>query len=132
MSEDFNIFQDNKNFLGYPFKSSDPDLSTTDNIVEQTKYRLMLLFSVVPGERLGNITYGGPMWKYIFTQAGYPAEELAMKSDLSRSIKKWLPDITIKNISVTSNPDSNHQTKISVEFSLPRFDNLEATFNMAV
>jgi len=119
-------FEGQKNFLGWPFR----DFETTDDVIEITKYKIQLLFTVIQGERLGNIRYGSTLWKRIFNQLT-DTEKVAIQTEVLKTLKLWMPDLIIKRV-IIKDDETGHTVSIAVEFVLPRYDNVEATFRMTV
>jgi phage baseplate assembly protein W len=126
MADERTIFEAQRNFLGWPFR----DFETTDDVVEITKFKIQFLFSVIQGERLGNIRYGNTLWKRIFNQLT-DSERVAIQTEILRTLKTFMPDLVIKKVLVDDD-SSGHSVLILIEFALPKYDNIEATFSMRV
>ena len=119
-------FEGQKNFLGWPFR----DFETTDDIIMITKYKIQLLFSVIQGERLGNIRYGNTLWMRIFNQLT-DTERVIIQTEVLKTLKTFMPDLLIKDVSVEDDT-TGHEVLITITFMLPKYDNIEATFRMNV
>jgi len=123
---DLTVFEGQKNFLIWPFL----DFETTDNIVEITKYKLQFLFTVIQAERMGNINYGNTLWKRIFNQLN-DSEKVVIKAEILRTLKEWMPDLLIRDVYVDESVESG-SALITISFVIPKYDNIEATFNIAI
>jgi phage baseplate assembly protein W len=119
-------FEGQKNFLGWPFL----DFETTDNIVEITKYRLQFLFSVMKGERMGNIRYGSSLWKRVFNQLTN-TERVIIKTEILQTLKEQMPYLFIRDVEVDESSQTG-QAIITIAFIIPKYDNIEATFRIAI
>jgi len=120
------LFEGQRNFLGWPFR----DFETTDNVIEITKYKIQLLFSVIQGERLGNIRYGNTLWMRIFNQLT-DTERVIIQTEVLKTLKTFMPDLLIKDVSVDDDT-TGHEVLVTITFVLPKYDNIEATFRMNI
>ena len=125
MSEQI-VFEGRKNYLIWPFL----DFETTDDIVVQTKYRLQFLFSVMKGERLGNITYGHTLWMRVFNQLT-DTEKVIIETEILRSLKEEMPDLIITEVFIDESTTESTAI-ITIAFIIPKYDNIEATFSVAI
>lgn len=105
--------------IDYPFKNSPQgfflNLNTTD--AAAIKADLMHLLLTRKGQRLYNPDFGTNLMAYIFE----PNDNLTLESikdEVSNSVRKYLPKLVIKNISVTPSEDSEYAAVIRVDYTV--------------
>jgi phage baseplate assembly protein W len=103
--------------IQYPFKNSPQgfflNLNSTD--AEAIKSDLMHLLLTRKGERLYNPDFGTNLLKYIFEPNDNMTLE-ALKDEVSNTVKRYLPNLSIKNISVTESDDSEYAAVIRIDY----------------
>lgn len=109
------------NYIGitFPFKQSDKgfllDLTSTDN--SAIKSDLMHLILTNKGERLYNPEFGTNLLKFIFQ----PNDELTLngiRQEIKDTVTKYLPKLTIDDISVTTPPTNEYVAQVSIAFTV--------------
>ena len=100
--------------LGY---SNTGFFKQTKTTFEQAKYNIVNLFRTIPGERLGQPTFGSVLHEIIFEPMNEDFTDI-MQEAIERSLETWLPYINIKNIDIAI-PDYNiNRVNISIDFGL--------------
>ena len=105
--------------IDYPFKES-PDgfyvnLNSTDD--RAIKADLMHLLLTRKGQRLYNPNFGTDLMKYIFE----PSDSLTLtniKNEVTATVKKYLPNLLVTDISVTQSPNSEYAAVIRVDYKV--------------
>jgi len=104
----------------------------TKTTLQQAKYNIINLLHTIPGERLGQPTFGSSLHKMLFEPMN---EEFGdrIEDEIRDSLSTWLPYINIKNINIDF-PDTNiNQVNISLTFGLSfepdRFESLSVSFD---
>ena len=115
--------------LGY---SNTGFFKQTKTTFEQAKYNIINLFRTIPGERLGQPTFGSVLHEILFEPMNEDFTDI-MQEAIERSLDKWLPYINIKNIEIVI-PDYNiNRVNISVDFGLSfepdRFETVSISFD---
>lgn len=103
--------------IDYPFKNSPKGFFLNLNADDQRaiKADLMHLLLTKKGQRLYNPDFGTNLIKFIFE----PNDNLTLenlKEEVTSSVKKYLPKLSIKDISVTPSPDSDYAAVIRVDY----------------
>jgi uncharacterized protein len=105
--------------IDYPFKNS-PDgffLNLNANDQKGIKADLMHLLLTRKGQRLYNPDFGTDLLKYIFE----PNDNKTL-ADITESVKttvkKYLPNLTITNLTVTPSNDSDYAAVITLEYTI--------------
>ena len=89
----------------------------TKTTLQQAKYNIINLLHTIPGERLGQPTFGSDLHTMLFEPMDEDFSDI-LKSSIKDSLDKWLPYINIKNIEVIM-PDYNiNRVNISIDFGL--------------
>jgi uncharacterized protein len=103
--------------INYPFKNSLDgfflDLNSTDN--SAIKADLMHLLLTRKGQRLYNPDFGTDLLRFIFE----PNDTITLgeiKEEITNTVKKFLPKLSINEISVTYNDDSEYAATIRVDY----------------
>ena len=115
--------------LGY---SNTGFFKQTKTTFEQAKYNIVNLFRTIPGERLGQPTFGSVLHEIIFEPMNEDFTDI-MQEAIERSLETWLPYINIKNIDIAV-PDYNiNRVNISIDFGLSfepdRFGTVSVSFD---
>lgn len=103
--------------IDYPFKNSPKGFFLNLNADDQRaiKADLMHLLLTRKGQRLYMPDFGTNLLRFIFE----PEDNLtldAVKEEVTNSIKKYLPRLSIKNISVTQSDDSDYAAVIRIDY----------------
>lgn len=103
--------------ITYPFKNSPNgfflNLNSTD--AEAIKSDLMHLLLTRKGQRLYNPDFGTNLLKYIFEPNDTLTFE-ALRDEVTNTIKRYLPNLSIKNISITESEDSEYAAIIRIDY----------------
>ena len=103
--------------ITYPFKNSPNgfflNLNSTD--AEAIKSDLMHLLLTRKGQRLYNPDFGTNLLKYIFEPEDNQSFE-ALKDEVTNTIKKYLPKLSVKSITVTQSEDSEYAAVIRLDY----------------
>jgi len=103
--------------ITYPFKNSPNgfflNLNSTD--ADAIKSDLMHLLLTRKGQRLYNPDFGTNLMKYIFEPEDNMSFE-ALKDEVTNTIKKYLPKLSIKSITVTQSEDSEYAAVIRLDY----------------
>ena len=104
----------------------------TKTTFEQSKYNIINLFRTIPGERLGQPTFGSVLHEILFEPMEEDFTDM-MKEAIERSLETWLPYINIKNIEIVI-PDYNiNRVNIAIDFGLSfepdRFETVSISFD---
>jgi phage baseplate assembly protein W len=102
-----------------------PNYQTRDAI----KNNIINFLLTNPGERPANPTFGAGLRRFIFTQIQNDNLDF-IKEDLQNKINQNLPNITLENIEISSNPNFN-LINIKIFYSIPNTginDQLELSF----
>lgn len=103
--------------ITYPFKNSPNgfflNLNSTD--AEAIKSDLMHLLLTRKGQRLYNPDFGTNLMKYIFEPEDNMSFE-ALKDEVTNTIKKYLPKLSVKSITVTQSEDSEYAAVIRLDY----------------
>lgn len=114
--------------VGIPF-SNGAVFSTTYTSQNATKNNLLNFLLTEPGERFDNPTFGFGFRKYLFTQIEQGNLDY-IKDDVSSNITKYFPQITINDLQVVANADTQ-TIEIKLYYSIKNQsinDQLEITF----
>jgi phage baseplate assembly protein W len=103
--------------ITYPFKNSPNgfflNLNSTD--ADAIKSDLMHLLLTRKGQRLYNPDFGTNLMKYIFEPEDNLSFE-ALKEEVTNTIKKYLPKLSVKSITVTQSEDSEYAAVIRLDY----------------
>jgi hypothetical protein len=103
--------------IDFPFKNSPKGFFLNLNSDDQRaiKADLMHLLLSKKGQRLYNPDFGTNLLKYIFE----PNDNLTLeniKEEVTNAVKKYLPHLAIKDITVTQSEDSDYAAVIRVDY----------------
>ena len=115
--------------LGY---SDSGYFKQTKTTLQQAKYNIINLLKTIPGERLGQPTFGSQLHTILFEPMNEDFSDI-LEDSIRTSLETWLPYINIKNIEITM-PDYNiNRVNISIDFGLSfepdRFGTVSVSFD---
>ena len=104
----------------------------TKTTLQQAKYNIINLLQTIPGERLGNPTFGSNLHSILFEPMNEDFSDV-LEDSIRTSLETWLPYINIKNIEITM-PDYNiNLVNITIDFGLSfepdRFGTVSVSFD---
>ena len=104
----------------------------TKTTLQQAKHNIINLLKTIPGERLGQPTFGSQLHSILFEPMNEDFSDI-LEDSIRTSLETWLPYINIKNIEVTM-PDYNiNRVNISIDFGLSfepdRFGTVSVSFD---
>ena len=104
----------------------------TKTTLQQAKYNIINLLKTIPGERLGQPTFGSQLHSILFEPMNEDFGDV-LEDSIRSSLEKWLPYINIKNIEITM-PDYNiNRVNIAIDFGLSfepdRFGTVSVSFD---
>ena len=105
--------------INYPFKNSEKgfllDLNGTDS--GAIKADLMHLILTQKGQRLYMPDFGTDLLKYIFE----PSDSKTfsdMKTDIKATVKRYIPNLIVKEIIVDQDTNNEHKASIRIDYSI--------------
>ena len=104
----------------------------TKTTLQQAKYNIINLLKTIPGERLGQPTFGSQLHTILFEPMNEDFGDI-LEDSIRTSLETWLPYINIKNIKITM-PDYNiNRVNIAIDFGLSfepdRFETVSISFD---
>ena len=104
----------------------------TKTTLQQAKHNIINLLKTIPGERLGQPTFGSQLHSILFEPMNEDFSDI-LEDSIRTSLETWLPYINIKNIEITM-PDYNiNQVNITIDFGLSfepdRFETVSISFD---
>ena len=104
----------------------------TKTTLEQAKYNIINLLKTIPGERLGQPTFGSSLHSILFEPMNEDFEDI-LEDSVRTSLETWLPYINIKTIKVAFPDYNENQVNLSVTFGLSfepdRFETVSVSFD---
>ena len=104
----------------------------TKTTLQQAKYNIINLLKTIPGERLGQPTFGSQLHSILFEPMNEDFGDV-LEDSIRSSLEKWLPYINIKNIEITMPDYNTNQVNISIDFGLSfepdRFGTVSVSFD---
>jgi phage baseplate assembly protein W len=105
--------------IAYPFKDSDKGffLELNDSPNQAIKSDLMHLILTQKGQRLYNPDFGTNLLKFIFE----PNDSLTLfgiKDEITTVVKKYLPNLEIKEISVEESTESIYAAVVRIDYNI--------------
>ena len=104
----------------------------TKTTLQQAKYNIINLLKTIPGERLGQPTFGSQLHTILFEPLNEDFSDI-LEDSIRTSLETWLPYINIKNIEVTMPDYNTNQVNISIDFGLSfepdRFGTVSVSFD---
>ena len=89
----------------------------TKTTIKQAQHNITNLIKTIPGERLGQPTFGSTLHHLLFEPMTDDLDE-RVKDEIKPSINTWLPYITIKKINVAHPEGNPNQVNVSIQFGL--------------
>ena len=104
----------------------------TKTTLQQAKYNIINLLITIPGEWLGQPTFGSQLHTILFEPMNEDFGDI-LEDSIRTSLETWLPYINIKNIKITM-PDYNiNRVNIAIDFGLSfepdRFETVSISFD---
>jgi len=105
--------------IDFPFKDSPKGffLNLNDNDQRAIKADLMHLLLTRKGQRLYNPNFGTDLLRYIF-EPNHDLTLEAIKDEVTTSVKKYLPNLIVKNLTVTQSDDSEYAATIRMDYAI--------------
>jgi len=105
--------------IDFPFKDSPKGffLNLNDNDQRAIKADLMHLLLTRKGQRLYNPNFGTDLLRYIF-EPNHDLTLEAIKEEVTTSVKKYLPNLIIKSLSVTQSQDNEYAATIRMDYAI--------------
>lgn len=105
--------------IDFPFKNSPKGffLNLNDNDQRAIKADLMHLLLTRKGQRLYNPNFGTDLLRYIF-EPNHDLTLEAIKDEVTTSVKKYLPNLIVKNLTVTQSEDSEYAATIRMDYAI--------------
>lgn len=105
--------------ISYPFKDSPKGffLDLTSDDQRAVKSDLLYLLLSRKGQRYYNPDFGTDLMKFIFE----PNDTLTLndvKEEISNSVNKYIPNLTITNLSVTPSDDSDYAAVVRLDYTI--------------
>jgi len=104
----------------------------TKTTMEQAKWNIINLLSTIPGERLGQPTFGSKVHEMLFEPMDQDFSDTLVES-IKETISNWLPYINIKDIKVEFPEFGPNQVNVSIDFGLSfepnRFGSVSVNFD---
>ena len=105
--------------IDFPFKNSPKGffLNLNSNDQKAIKADLMHLLLTRKGQRLYNPDFGTDLLKYIF-EPNDTRTLNQVKEEVSNSIRKYLPNLSVNDIKVTQSDDNEHVAIIRMDYTV--------------
>ena len=104
----------------------------TKTTLQQAKYNIINLLKTIPGERLGQPTFGSQLHTILFEPLNEDFSSI-IEDAIRDSLSVWLPYINIKNIEITMPDYNTNQVNIAIDFGLSfepdRFGTVSISFD---
>jgi phage baseplate assembly protein W len=104
----------------------------TKTTLQQAKYNIINLFKTIPGERLGQPTFGSNLHTILFEPMNEDFGDI-LEEAIRESLETWLPYINIKNIEITFPNYNENRVNIAIDFGLlfepDRFETVSISFD---
>ena len=111
---------------------TDGTFKRTKTALEQTKYNIVNLLKTMKGERLGQPTFGSNIHKILFEPMDMDIET-HIEEEITESLTKWLPYVSIKEIKFNHSHELGNQITVNIIFSLSfepdRFGKVQIDFD---
>ena len=116
--------------LGY---SDSGYFNQTKTTLQQAKYNIINLIKTIPGERLGQPSFGSNIHELLFEPMNEDFSDL-LEDAIRVSIDTWLPYINVKNIEIEFPEYNINQVNINIDFGLSfepdRFESVSIDFEL--
>lgn len=103
----------------------------TKTTLQQAKYNIINLMNTIPGERLGQPTFGSKVHEILFEPMNEDFGDI-LEESIRDSIATWLPYINIKNIEITFPNYNENRVNVAIDFGLSfepdRFETVSINF----
>ena len=105
--------------IDFPFKNSPKGffLNLNDNDQRAIKADLMHLLLTRKGQRLYNPNFGTDLLKYIF-EPNHDLTLEAIKDEVTTSVKKYLPNLVVKSLTVSQSEDNEYAATIRMDYAI--------------
>tara|TARA_R110000803_G_scaffold74903_3_gene139031 strand:+ start:8355 stop:8744 length:390 start_codon:yes stop_codon:yes gene_type:complete len=115
--------------IQFPFKDSNLGhyLKLNNEDAKAIKSDLMHLILTKKGERLYMPDFGTDLLKYIFDLNDEATKE-NIKRDINETVKKYLPNLTVNNVSVTTSDRNEHASILRIDYTVTEDTFLETDF----
>ena len=104
----------------------------TKTTLQQVKYNIINLLQTIPGERLGQPSFGSELHNILFEPMNEDFSDI-LEDSIRTTISTWLPYINIKNIDITFPEYNVNRVNISIDFGLSfepdRFESVSINFD---
>jgi hypothetical protein len=115
--------------LGY---SNTGYFKQTKTTLQQAKHNIINLMKTIPGERLGQPTFGSNLHTILFEPMNEDFEDI-LEDSIRTSLETWLPYVNIKNIEITMPDYNKNRVNIAIDFGLSfepdRFETVSVSFD---
>lgn len=104
----------------YPFISDGFEnyfLDTNETVKDKVRSELVHVIFTPKGQRIRCPNFGTDLIKYIFEQNDEVSWE-AIKNEVRESVKQWVPNILVNNISVVTNENNENEIYVRVDYSV--------------
>ena len=115
--------------IQFPFKDSNLGhyVKLNNEDTSAIKSDLMHLILTKKGERLYMPDFGTDLLKYIF-DLNDDETKANIKSDINETVKKYLPNLVINNVSVTTSERSEHMSMLRIDYTVTEDTFIETDF----
>ena len=104
----------------------------TKTTLQQAKYNIINLIKTIPGERLGQPSFGSNLHNILFEPMNDDFSDL-LEDAIRTSISNWLPYINIKEIEIDFPQYNVNQVNMNITFGLSfepdRFETVSVSFD---
>jgi|TARA_Y100000310_G_scaffold271986_1_gene286731 hypothetical protein len=104
----------------------------TKTTLQQAKYNIINLLKTIPGERLGQPTFGSQLHSILFEPMNEDFSDI-LEDSIRTSLETWLPYINIKKIEITMPNYNINRVNIIIDFGLSfepdRFGTVSVSFD---
>ena len=104
----------------------------TKTTMEQAMWNIINLLSTIPGERLGQPTFGSKVHELLFEPMDQDFSATLVES-IKETISTWLPYISIRDVKVEFPEYGPNQVNVTVDFGLSfepnRFGSVSVNFD---
>ena len=115
--------------LGY---SDSGYFKQTKTTLQQAKYNIINLIKTIPGERLGQPSFGSNLHTILFEPMNEDFSEI-LEDAIRTSMSTWLPYINVKKIEITFPNHNVNRVDINIDFGLSfepdRFGTVSVSFD---
>lgn len=115
--------------IKYPFEDKNNEnvfLDLNDNQKDCLKSQVLHVLFTPKGQRLRNPEFGTDLLKYIYDPNDAVTEDAMIKS-ISIDLKKFVPEVSLDKITVSSEEGNEHSKIILVQYSVTNGNTVEHT-----